>query len=66
MTTMFHYDVYLQALLAVAAAGLLTWMLSLIRRITPLTLMRCEARSGDELLATGELKFYVEFGESSE
>ena len=32
----------------------------LVRRITPLTLMRGEARSGDELLASGQLKFYVE------
>ncbi|MHC4818188.1 MAG: hypothetical protein ACYTF8_09055 [Planctomycetota bacterium] len=32
----------------------------LIRRITPLTLMRCEARCGDEILARGEMKFYVE------
>ena len=32
----------------------------LIRRITPLTLMRCEARCGDEVLARGEMKFYVE------
>ena len=32
----------------------------LIRRITPLTLMRGEARCGDEILARGELKFYVE------
>ena len=37
--------------------------IDLIRRITPLTLMRCEARAGDELLATGELKFYVELTE---
>ncbi|MHC4973291.1 MAG: hypothetical protein ACYTG3_13265 [Planctomycetota bacterium] len=32
----------------------------LIRRITPLTLMRCEARCGDEVLARGEMKFFVE------
>ena len=33
--------------------------IDLIRRITPLTLMRCEARVGSEVLAKGELKFYV-------
>lgn len=32
----------------------------LIRRIAPLTLMRGEARCGDEVLARGEMKFYVE------
>ncbi len=43
-----------------------TLRIDLIRRITPLTLMRAEARVGDELLASGELKFYVELPEQSE
>ena len=34
--------------------------IDLVRRIAPLTLMRGEARCGDELLASGELKFFVE------
>ena len=37
--------------------------IDLVRRITPLTLMRCEAHAGDELIAKGELKFYVELTE---
>lgn len=38
----------------------IVFRVELIRRITPLTLMRCEARCGDEVLARGEMKFYVE------
>jgi len=38
----------------------LVYRVDLIRRISPLTLMRCEARVGEEVLALGEMKFYVE------
>ena len=38
----------------------LVYRVDLIRRIAPLTLMRCEARVGEEVLAHGEMKFYVE------
>lgn len=38
----------------------IVFRVELIRRIIPLTLMRCEARCGDEVLARGEMKFYVE------
>ena len=34
----------------------------IIRVIFPLSLVRCEARSGGELLASGEMKFFVETG----
>jgi len=37
-----------------------TLRVDLIRRIAPLTLMRGEVRSGDEVIARGEMKFYVE------
>lgn len=38
----------------------LVFRVDLIRRIAPLTLMRCEARVGEEVVAEGEMKFYVE------
>lgn len=41
----------------------IVFRVDLIRRISPLTLMRCEARVGEEVLAAGEMKFYVETGE---
>jgi predicted hotdog family 3-hydroxylacyl-ACP dehydratase len=41
----------------------LTFRVELIRRILPLAVMRCEVRAGDELLASGEMKFYVEVEE---
>ncbi len=31
-----------------------------IKIIFPLSLVRCEARSGDAILASGEMKFFVE------
>ena len=33
---------------------------SVIRVLFPLSLVSCEARSGDEVLASGEMKFYTE------
>ena len=41
----------------------LVYRVDLIRRISPLTLMRCEARVGEEVVALGEMKFYVEIDE---
>jgi hypothetical protein len=38
----------------------LVYRVDLVRRISPLTLMRCEARVGEEVVASGEMKFYVE------
>jgi len=39
---------------------LVRFRVDLIRRITPLTLMRCVVAVGEEVLARGEMKFYVE------
>jgi 3-hydroxymyristoyl/3-hydroxydecanoyl-(acyl carrier protein) dehydratase len=38
----------------------IVFRVELIRRIAPLTLMRCEAKVGEEMLAAGDMKFYVE------
>lgn len=47
----------------VGAGERIVFRVELVRRISPLTIMRCEAKVGEDVIASGEMKFYVEIGE---
>ena len=39
------------------------YRVELLKKILPLSVVRCEASCGDEVIACGEMKFFVESGE---